>query len=111
MKCFSRDGPTDIEVKVASSKMRTQFTTKVPKPCHIYDKNGQNLYPDIDQNGSVKTHTFWAAHTYIARKREYLINQMKSIRYCKVVRLSSLRILRDHRKAIEQYLCGTASCY
>lgn len=27
---------------------------------------------------------FGATHTYIARSRVYLINQMESIRYCKV---------------------------
>ena len=63
----------------------------------------------------MKTHTFWGRTTYIARKREYLINQMKSIGYCKVVLLLSLKmkpsILCDQRKVFEQYLCGTASCY
>ena len=49
--------------KVASSKKRTQFKTRVHKPYPISDQNGRNWYPISDQN-SLKKHTLWRS-TYL----------------------------------------------
>ena len=56
--------------EVASSKNGTQFQIKVHITYPISDRNGQNLYPILYQNGS-KTIPFGAAHFYMASIRKY----------------------------------------
>jgi len=72
------DGLVDKDVKVASSKKHTQFKTRALKPYPIYKQNGQNRYPFHDQNGW-KTLPFGAAHTHVARIREYRPWDLESV--------------------------------
>lgn len=55
------DGLIVNNEKVASSKKKAQFKTRVKNPYPIYDQNDQNQLKSIPKR--LKSYTLWAVHT------------------------------------------------